>query len=101
VPNFFLTVSKPCTLRVYAEADGPIVALILVTHSRNETDLSEIELPYLLWQSMGTRAAATMITRFYSWNHPEIVRQIGKVSVQRSITALLQLHQREYRSNLL
>ncbi|QJX49089.1 hypothetical protein HMJ29_20130 [Hymenobacter taeanensis] len=92
--------SKSCTLRAYAEPDGPIVCLILVTHSRSETDLSEIELPYLLWQSMGTRAAAAMIAQLYCWSQPEVVRQLGRVTIRRSITNLLQLHQREFRSNL-
>jgi hypothetical protein len=76
------------------------VALILVTHSRGSTDLSEIELPYLLWQSMGTRAAANMVARFYRWHHPEMVRQLGNLAVQRSISNLLQLHQSEHRHNL-
>jgi hypothetical protein len=49
---------------------------------------------------MGTRAAAAMMARFYCWSQPEAARQIGRVTVQRSITKLLQVHQQEYRSNL-
>ncbi|WP_141106393.1 hypothetical protein [Hymenobacter gelipurpurascens] len=91
--------SNSCTLRVYAEADGPVVALILVTHSREGTDLSEIDLPYVLWQSMGTRAAANMVARFYRRQHPDVFQQLGTVAIQRSITSLLQLHQVEFRRN--
>lgn len=85
-----------CTLRVYAEAEGPVVALILITHWRGSTDLSEIDLPYVLWQSMGTRAAASMIAQFYRRQHPDTFRALGTVAVQRSLVSLLQAHQGEY-----
>lgn len=93
--------NRSCTLRVYAEMEGPVVALILIAHWRGETDLSEIDLPYLLWQSMGTRAAASMVARFYRCQHPEIFQHLGMVAVQRSITSLLQVHQGEYRRSQL
>lgn len=80
---------------MYAEADGPVVALILITHSRAGTDLAEIDMPYLLWHSMGTRATAALVARFYRWHNPETARRLGSRAVQRTIASLLQQHRTE------
>ncbi|OON66456.1 hypothetical protein [Hymenobacter sp. CRA2] len=87
--------SQWCTLRVYAEADGPVAALVLVTHQRRGTEVWEMDLPYVLWQSMGTRAAAALVARFYRMRYPATVRQLGLRLVRSTIAAYLQLHTRE------
>lgn len=87
--------SNWCSLRVYAEAEGPVVALILITHSRTGTDLSEIDMPYILWNSIGTRATAALVARFYRWHNPETARRLGSRSVQRTIASLLHQHRTE------
>ncbi|TLM91036.1 hypothetical protein [Hymenobacter jeollabukensis] len=79
-------------LRVYAEASGAAVALILVTHTRTGTDVYEVELPYLLWESLGTRAAAGFVTRLYRSHCPESVRHLGLCAVRRRIASGLAAH---------
>jgi hypothetical protein len=87
-----------CILRVYAEPNGPVAALILVTHTRRGTDVREFELPYLLWDSLGTRAAADLVLRHYAACHPQAVERLGRCTVKRRITAGLLRHYYEYRS---
>ncbi|RTQ46859.1 hypothetical protein EJV47_21040 [Hymenobacter gummosus] len=81
-----------CILRVYAEPNGPVAALILVTHTRRGTDVREFELPYLLWDSLGTRATAELVLRHYAACHPETVARLGRCTVKRRITAGLLRH---------
>ena len=76
-------------LRVYAELSGDALALILVTHARTGTDVYEVELPQLLWESLGPRAAASFVTRLYRSHSPETVRQLGLCAVRRRIEASL------------
>ena len=79
-------------LRVYAETSGAAVALILVTHTRTGTDVYEVELPYLLWESLGTRAAAGFVTRLYRGHCPESVQHLGLCAVRRRIASRLTAH---------
>lgn len=84
-------------LRVYAETSGAAVALILVTHTRTGTDVYEVELPQLLWEALGTRAAASFVTRLYRSHSPETVQQLGRCAVRRRIEARLSQHRQEDR----
>ncbi|GAB2943949.1 hypothetical protein GCM10027048_05880 [Hymenobacter coalescens] len=95
MPESTLPGSHWCILRVYTEANGPVVALILVTHTRTGTDVREIELPYLLWESLGTRAAATLVLQLYRSQQPEAVRRLGHYTVRRRIATSLSLHYQE------
>ncbi|KAA9327650.1 hypothetical protein F0P96_16875 [Hymenobacter busanensis] len=79
-------------LRVHVEASGPVAALFLITHTRRGTDVHEFELPYMLWESLGTRAAADLVARHYRQHYPEAVRRLGARIVQRRIAARLALH---------
>lgn len=82
-------------LRVYAEASGAAVALIMVWHTRTGTDVYEVELPQLLWEALGTRAAAGFVTRLYRSHSPDTVRQLGLCAVRRRIEACLSQHQQQ------
>jgi hypothetical protein len=85
-----------CILRVYAETSGPVAALILVTYTRTGTDVCEFELPYLLWESLGTRAAAELVARSYRQQHPEVVQRLGACTVRRRIATSLAQHYYEH-----
>lgn len=82
-------------LRIYAEASGAAVALIIVTHTRTGTDVYEVELPYLLWDSLGTRAAASFVAGLYRDQHPDTVRDLGLCTLRRRIAAGLSQHRQE------
>ncbi|AYA36791.1 hypothetical protein D3Y59_06805 [Hymenobacter oligotrophus] len=83
------------TLRAVAEADGPVVSLVLVTLGNDHPDVWEMDLPYLLWESMGTRAASQLVARIFRERHPLAARLLGSCHVHRIITNALQQHSTE------
>jgi hypothetical protein len=82
-------------LRAYAEADGTVVSLVLVALGKDQTEVWEMDLPYLLWDSMGTRAATQLVARLFRERHPAAARLLGACLVQRTIAQTLQQHRTE------